>query len=47
MPDTHPSAGDTIPRTCQLIEVPVSELKQLFYAMDPSPSREEGFRSKR
>jgi hypothetical protein len=41
MPDSHPSAGDTIPPDCQLIEVRVSELKQLFNAMDPSPFREK------
>jgi hypothetical protein len=40
MPETHPSAGDTIPPNCQLIEVRVGELKQLFNAMDPSPFRE-------
>ena len=41
MPDTHPSAGDTIPPNCQLIEVRVGELKQLFNAIDPSPFREK------
>jgi hypothetical protein len=34
------SAGDPIPETCHRIEVHVSELKQLFNAMDPSPFRE-------
>jgi hypothetical protein len=31
------SAGDPIPATCELIEVRVAELQQLFNAMDPSP----------
>ncbi len=31
------SAGDAIPRECQLIEVRVAELRQLFNAIDPSP----------
>jgi hypothetical protein len=35
-----PSAGDSLPGTCELIEVRVSELKQLFNAIDPSPFRE-------
>jgi hypothetical protein len=40
-PAPQPSAGDTIPPNCQLIEVRVGELKQLFNAMDPSPFREK------
>lgn len=35
-----PSAGDPLPGNCELIEVRVSELKQLFNAIDPSPFRE-------
>lgn len=35
------SAGDPIPSNCERIEVHVSELKQLFNAMDPSPFREK------
>lgn len=35
-----PSAGDPLPANCELIEVRVSELKQLFNAIDPSPFRE-------
>ena len=35
-----PSAGDPLPAHCVLIEVHVSELKQLFNAIDPSPFRE-------
>lgn len=31
------SAGDAIPQGCVLIEVRVSELKQLFNSIDPSP----------
>jgi hypothetical protein len=34
------SAGDTLPANCELIEVHVSELRQLFNAIDPSPFRE-------
>jgi len=34
------SAGDPFPRNCELIEVHVAELKQLFNAIDPSPFRE-------
>jgi hypothetical protein len=40
MPDERRSAGDAVPQNCQLIEVRVGELKQLFNAMDPSPFRE-------
>ena len=35
-----PAAGDLLPGNCELIEVRVSELKQLFNAIDPSPFRE-------
>ena len=34
------AAGDLIPANCELIEVRVSELMQLFNAIDPSPFRE-------
>ena len=34
------SAGDALPVHCELIEIHVSELKQLFNAIDPSPFRE-------
>src|SRR5262245_1665373 len=34
------AAGDHFPEKCELIEVHVSELKQLFNAIDPSPFRE-------
>ena len=34
------AAGDTIPPECQVIEVRVAELRQLFNAIDPSPFRE-------
>ena len=37
---TEPSAGDPIPQKCRLIEVRVSELRQIFNAIDPSPFRE-------
>jgi len=32
--------GDQLPRDCQVIEVHVGELNQLFNAMDPAPFRE-------
>ena len=32
--------GDELPRNCQVIEVHVGELNQLFNAMDPAPFRE-------
>jgi len=35
------SAGDPIPPNCEVIEVHVGELKQLFNAIDPSPFREK------
>src|SRR5437588_11723899 len=35
------SAGDPIAPNCQVIEVHVSELKQLFNAIDPSPFRDK------
>jgi hypothetical protein len=35
------SAGDSIPPNCQVIEVHVAELKQLFNAIDPSPFRQK------
>jgi hypothetical protein len=34
------AAGDPLPANCELIEVHVSELRQLFNAIDPSPFRE-------
>jgi hypothetical protein len=36
-----PSAGDTLPPKCSVIEVHVGELKQLFNAIDPSPFRDK------
>jgi hypothetical protein len=36
-----PSAGDPIPSKCSVIEVHVSELRQLFNAIDPSPFRDK------
>ena len=33
------SAGDPIPADCAVIEVHVTELKQLFNSIDPSPFR--------
>src|SRR5687768_14019622 len=38
---TRPTAtGDALPPACQVIEVRVKELWQLFNAMDPSPFRQ-------
>jgi hypothetical protein len=34
------SAGDVLADTCQIIEVRVAELRQLFNAIDPSPFNE-------
>ncbi len=34
------SAGDALPQHCQIIEVRVAELRQLFNAIDPSPFRQ-------
>lgn len=34
------SAGDPIPPNCELIEIHLAELKQLFNSMDPSPFAE-------
>lgn len=39
-PKDRPSAGDPIPSKCSIIEIHVSELKQLFDAIDPSPFRD-------
>lgn len=35
------AAGDAIPSNCEVIEIHVAELKQLFNAIDPSPFREK------
>ena len=35
------AAGDPIPANCEVVEVHVAELKQLFNAIDPSPFREK------
>lgn len=40
MPQPPSSAGDALPQRCQLIEIRVAELRQLFNAIDPSPFRE-------
>ena len=36
-PAERPSAGDAIAQNCEIIEIRVGELKQLFNAIDPSP----------
>ena len=41
MTNEQPSAGDPIPPKCAVIEVQVSELKQLFNSIDPSPFRDK------
>jgi len=40
VPPPASSGGDALPRHCQIIEVRVSELRQLFHAIDPSPFRQ-------
>ena len=40
MPPPQKSAGDAVPQRCQIIEVRVAELRQLFNAIDPSPFRD-------
>ena len=39
-PQPRSSAGDALPQRCQVIEIRVAELRQLFNAIDPSPFRE-------
>jgi hypothetical protein len=39
-PQSQSSAGDALPQRCQVIEVRVTELRQLFNAIDPSPFRQ-------
>ena len=39
-PQSRSSAGDALPERCQVIEVRVAELRQLFNAIDPSPFRQ-------
>jgi hypothetical protein len=41
LPDGKPSSGDPLPQECAVIEVHVTELKQLFNAIDPSPFRDK------
>src|SRR6187455_999143 len=41
MASMNGAAGDPIPSNCELIEVRVGALRQLFNAMDPSPFREK------
>ena len=40
MPQARSSAGDALPQHCQVIEIRVAELRQLFNAIDPSPFRQ-------
>lgn len=40
MLDATSAAGDAIPADCQVIEVRIAELRQLFNAIDPSPFHE-------
>jgi hypothetical protein len=41
VPQQPPShAGDALPQHCQLIEIRIAELRQLFNAIDPSPFRQ-------
>jgi hypothetical protein len=39
-PQPPSSAGDALPEHCQVIEIRVAELRQLFDAIDPSPFRQ-------
>ena len=39
-PQPASSAGDALPQHCQVIEIRVAELRQLFNAIDPSPFRQ-------
>jgi hypothetical protein len=39
-PQRRSSAGDALPQPCQVIEIRVGELRQLFNAIDPSPFRQ-------
>lgn len=41
MPNEAQYVGDPLPANCELIEVHVAELQQLFNAIDPSPFREK------
>ena len=45
-PEPRLSAGDAVPQHCQIIEVRVAELRQLFNAIDPSPFRERDLDSR-
>jgi hypothetical protein len=40
LPPPRASAGDALPQPCQIIEIRVRELRQLFNAIDPSPFRQ-------
>jgi hypothetical protein len=40
VPEPPSSAGDALPQHCQVIEISVAELRQLFNAIDPSPFRQ-------
>ena len=40
LPRAPSFAGDALPQRCQVIEIRVTELRQLFNAIDPSPFRE-------
>jgi len=37
VPPVRSSAGDALPNECRIIEIRVTELRQLFDAIDPSP----------
>jgi len=40
MTETEHAVGDPIPPTCQVIEVQVTEVRQLFNSIDPTPFHE-------
>lgn len=46
MPEQPKTAGDPIPPKCEVIEVHVAELRQLFNSIDPSPFHEKDLDAK-
>jgi hypothetical protein len=39
-PQSRSSGGDALPQRCEVIEIRIAELRQLFNAIDPSPFRQ-------
>jgi len=44
-PQPRSSSGDALPQRCEVIEIRIAELRQLFNAIDPSPFREREMNS--